>query len=452
MTINHPWSNRSCLLLLLLSVCLLTPGCTPFTFPAQQPVTGGDGSDGKEKITLTVWHDWMGQDSTSATMRSLLDRFQRENPQVELRAQPIIRDVYRSRLKTMASAGELPDVFLIWPDSMTREFVRGGLIQPIDDLLKSQPEWVAGFMPHSFDSFTVDEHKYSVPMSMAPTSFVFYNKAIFDRYDVSVPETWDELMEAVRKFNRNGVTPIALGNKSSWVAQSAIFSTLADRVTGTDWFLNVVAQNEARFTDPTFVNALTRMQQLAKAHAFQENFNYIDHIQMEQLYYRKQAAMLIEGGSVVSNMIAQAPKDVLEATHITLLPDVPGGKGRPMSTSGVVGTGFAVNSQLQGAQREAAFKLIYALAAPEAQRKILNSNTLVSYRLDVDRSVAHPLFVELHQLVNKVTLLPAYETQLTTAAVEALSQGIQELLKGGSPEELAKKLQDTQANVLGKFR
>jgi raffinose/stachyose/melibiose transport system substrate-binding protein len=424
----------------------------PFAVPVHQPVTAGTGADGKGKITLTVWHDWMGQDSTSETMRSLLDRFQKDNPQVELRAQPIIRDVYRSRLKTMASAGELPDVFLIWPDSMTREFVRGGLIQPIDELLKAKPEWSAGFMPHSFDSFTVDDRKYSVPMSMAPSSFVFYNQAIFEQYGVKVPETWDELLDAVHKFNRNGVIPIALGNKSSWVAQSAIFSTLADRVTGTDWFMKVVAQNEARFTDPIFVNALSRMQQLAKSQAFQENFNYIDHIQMEQLYYRKQAAMFIEGGSAVSNLIAGAPKDVLESTHLTLLPTVPEGKGQPMSTSGVVGTGFAVNSELQGAEREAAFKLIYALSDPDAQRKILNSNTLVSYRLEVDRSAAHPLFVELHQLMNKVTLLPSYETQLTTAAVEALSQGIQELLKGGSPEELAKKLQDTQANVLGKFR
>ncbi|MCR8630910.1 extracellular solute-binding protein [Paenibacillus radicis (ex Xue et al. 2023)] len=450
--VKHSWLSWSSGMFILLLICSIGAGCTLVSTPEIQTDTMKGGADGKNKIVLTVWHDWMGQDSTSETMRKLLERFQKDNPHVELRAQPIIRDVYRSRLKTMASAGELPDVFLIWPDSMTREFVRGGLIQPIDDLLKAKPEWTAGFMPRSFDSFTVDGSKYSVPMSMAPSSFIFYNQAIFDQYGVKVPETWDELLSAIRIFNRQGIIPIALGNKSSWVAQSAIFSTLANRVTGTGWFMDVLGQNGARFTDPIFVNALSRMQELAKAQAFQSNFNYIDHIQMEQLYYQKQAAMFIDGGSAVSNLIAGAPKDVLETTHITLFPTVAGGKGLPLSTSGVVGNGFAVNRQLQGEQREAAFKLIYTLSDREAQRSILNSNTLVSYQLEVDRKKAHPLFVELHQLTNKVTLLPAYETQLTTAAVEALSNGIQELLKGGSPDELAKKLQDTQANVLGKFR
>ncbi|TVY10983.1 hypothetical protein [Paenibacillus cremeus] len=72
--------------------------------------------------------------------------------------------------------------------------------------------------------------------------------------------------------------------------------------------------------------------------------------------------------------------------------------------------------------------------------------------MEVDRSHAHPLFVELHELTKQVTLLPSYETQLTTAAVETLSDGLQELMKGGSPETLAQKLQNTQTSVLGKLR
>ncbi|MCS7460702.1 extracellular solute-binding protein [Paenibacillus doosanensis] len=399
-----------------------------------------------------MWHDWAGQDSTSERFRALLDKFAEDNPEIELRVQSIIRDAYRSRLKTMAAADELPDVFLIWPDSMTREFANAGFIQPIDSLLRQKSEWAGSFMAHSFDSFTVDGKKYSVPMTMSPTSFVFYNQELFDKYEVGVPATWDELLAAIKVFNRNGITPIALGNKSSWVAQSTIFSTLADRVTGTDWFMHVLSQNNARFTDQEFLDALTKMRQLVKAGAFQDNFNYIDNMQMEQMYYRKQAAMFIEGGWAVGNLIDSAPKDVLEHTHLALLPTIPGGKGKPMSTSGVVGNGFAVNSKLEGDKLDAAFRLIYAMASPSAQRQILDSNTLVSYRMEVDRTIAHPLFVELHELMMGVTLLPSYETQLTTAAVETLSDGLQELMKGGSPEILAQKLQNTQASVLGKLR
>lgn len=429
---------------------LIFSGCS--VVPEPDPPAAGTADHGQHKVSISVWHDWTGQDSTSERFRALLDKFAKENPEIELHVQSIIRDVYRSRLKTLAAADELPDMFLIWPDSMTREFVNAGFIQPIDPLLKQRTEWAGGFMAHSFDSFTVEGKKYSVPMTMSPTSFVFYNQELFDKYGVKVPSTWDELLTAVKLFNQNGITPIALGNKSSWVAQSTIFSTLADRVTGTDWFMNVLSQNNARFTDREFLDALTRMQQLVKMRAFQDNFNYIDNLQMEQMYYRKQAAMFIEGGWAVSNLIAGAPKDVLAHTHLALLPPVPGGKGKPMSTSGVVGNGFAVNSKLTGDKLDAALRLIYAMASPSAQRQILDSNTLVSYRMEVNPSIAHPLFVELHELMSEVTLLPSYETQLTTAAVEMLSDGLQEMMKGGSPEALAQKLQSTQASVLGKLR
>ncbi|SDO39806.1 raffinose/stachyose/melibiose transport system substrate-binding protein [Paenibacillus sp. yr247] len=433
---------------ILVAICYLIAGCTS----AASPVPSAQADAEPKKIKLTVWHDWAAQDSASDTMRELLSQFQKDNPQIELRVQSVIPDAYRSRLKTMAAADELPDVFLIGPDSMTREFVRGGLIQPIDDFLKANSKWAEGFEPRSFDSFTVEDKKYSVPMTISPTSLVFYNQAIFDQYSVPIPQTWEELIQAISTFNKHGVIPIALGNKSAWVAPSSIFSTLADRITGTGWFMDVMSQSGAKFTDRPFMDALAKMQQLARARAFQDNFSFIDSKQMEQMYFRKQAAMFIEGGWAVGSLIAEAPKDVLESTHITLLPAIHGGKGEPMATSGVVGKGFALNAKLEGERRDAALKLIYTMASPEAQRKILNGHMLVSYRIDVDRTAAHPLFIELHDLMKKVKLLPAYETQLTTAAVETLNEGIQELFKGGSPGTIAQKLQDTQANVLGKFR
>lgn len=431
---------------MLLTGCAIGPGQDP------PPVTRVDGDRDPSQVTLTLWHDWTGQDAMSETMRELLGRFQREHPSIEVRPQAIPRDVYRTRIKTMAAADELPDVFLLSPDAMTREFVGGGLIQPVDELLEAEEVWTGGFLPHSLEPFTVNGRIYSAPLSLAPSSFIFYNRDLFEQYGAKVPETWDELLQAIRIFNRNGIIPIALGNKASWVAQACLFSALAERVTGTDWFVKALTQDEARFTDPVFIEALSRMQELVRERAFQDGFNYIDNVQMKQLYVRKQAAMFVEGAWAVGHLIAQAPPDVLASTGIALLPGVPGGKGNPRSTSGVIGAGLALNRSLEGARKEAAFKLIYALSGPEAQRSILRSNTLVSYRLDLDRAEAHPLFAELHQLMRQTPLSPAYDSQLTTAAADILNESIAELLKGGRPQDAAQKIQDAQASALGKFR
>lgn len=56
-------------------------------------------------------------------------------------------DGLKTRLRTVAAADEMPDLFVMWPDAMTKEFVKGDLLQPIDDELNANPDWKNGFIP-----------------------------------------------------------------------------------------------------------------------------------------------------------------------------------------------------------------------------------------------------------------------------------------------------------------
>ncbi|MDF2963413.1 MAG: extracellular solute-binding protein [Paenibacillus sp.] len=408
------------------------------------------GGASNEKVKLSVWHNWTGQDAKGIAMRKILDDFKAQHPEVELEVEGLPTDGLKTRLRTVAAADEMPDLFVMWPDAMTKEFVNGNLLQPIDEFLNSKPEWKNNFIPNALDGYTVDGKIYSVPMNLAPSSFIYYNQAIFDKHGVKVPKTWDELKTAIDTFNKNNVIPMALGNKANWVAQSTIFSTIGDRVTGTEWFLKAAAQDGAKFTDPEFIKALTVLQDLGKSKAFQDGFNSIDENQMMQLYFQGKAAMFMDGGWALANLVNNAPKEVLDTTHITILPAVDGGKGNAQSTAGVVGTGMGMSKKVSGAKKEAANQLLYALAGPEGQKATLGSSTLVSYKIDVDKAKAHPLFVELNELMKNVKIVPVYDSKLSSAAVEAANNGLQELLMGGNPEAIAKKIQDAQAGAVRK--
>jgi raffinose/stachyose/melibiose transport system substrate-binding protein len=303
-------------------------------------------------------------------------------------------------------------------------------------------------LPNSFDDFTFDGKTYSAPMGLSPTSILYYNKTILTENGLTVPKTWDELLNAVKVLKEKNIIPIALGNKAPWLAQSSILSSLADRVTGTEWFDKAVAQDGAKFTDPEFVQALTYLQQLGTTGAFQEGFNAIDTTQMEQLYAQGKAAMIIEGGWAVTNLVATAPKDVLAATGVAVLPSIPNGKGDPNSVSGAIGVGPALSSKVEGAKKDIANQLILALAGPEAQKTTLEANQLVSFKVDLDKSKVEPLFADLYNLVNSVKRTPVYDSKLTSAATEAVNNGLQELLLGAKPEEIAKKIQDAQEQGL----
>ncbi|MNW18539.1 hypothetical protein D3C71_2181380 [compost metagenome] len=49
-----------------------------------------------------------------------------------------------------------------------------------------------------------------------------------------------------------------------------------------------------------------------------------------------------------------------------------------------------------------------------------------------------------------VKISPVYDSKLSSAAVDVINNGLQELLMGSSPESVAKKVQDAQAGALGK--
>ncbi|MCR8642487.1 extracellular solute-binding protein [Paenibacillus sp. N1-5-1-14] len=419
------------------------------------PAASGAPSETKApagaKVKLSLWHNFTGEDLRAKAMRGIIEQYQKDHPNVDLEIQAIPPDGYKARLKTVAAGNEMPDVFIMQPGTITREFVSGELIQPVNDLLDSKSEWKNGFMPNAFDDFTVDGKTYSAPMGLSPTSILYYNKKIFEQNGLKPPTTWDELLQAVDTLKKKNLIPIALGNKANWVAQSCIISSLGDRVTGSDWFRKAVKQDGAKFTDPEFVKALTYLQDLGKAGAFQEGFNSIDGTQMEQLFIQGKAAMMIEGGWGVTNLAGNSSKEFLDSVGATILPSIPGGKGDPQSTSSAVGSGLGLSKKVAaGDQKKAAHDLIYAMSGPEAQKKTLESNNLVSYKVDLDKSKVSSLFAEVYELMSRVKRTPVYDGYLTSAGTDAVNNGLQELLLGAKPEDVAKKIQDAQAKALGK--
>ncbi|MGN7454908.1 extracellular solute-binding protein [Paenibacillus pasadenensis] len=406
-----------------------------------------DSGAGGGKVKLTLWHNFAGDDARAKTVRAKIDEFAAAHPEIELDAQAIPVDGYRQRLSTVAAADEMPDVFLSYAGSHIKGFQESGLVQPIQELLDAKPEWKDSFLPGAFDGSTFDGATYTAPLAMSATSFLYYNAELFQQHNVAVPKTWDELMAAVDTFNKAGITPIALGNKAPWVAQSTILGSLADRVTGTDWFKKAVAQDGAAFTDAPFVEALGYFKQLVDADAFDKGANTIDNTQAEQVFIQGKAAMMVSGAWTLTNL-ATTPEDTLKKIEVTVLPAIAGGKGDANTISGGPGAGFALSKKVEGDRKQAAFDLIYAISGPDAQKAIAESNSMVMYKTDVDSSKVTSLYYKAFELVKTVGITPVYDAYLSAEAGEAINNGLQEIMMGAAPDAVAKNLQDAQARSL----
>lgn len=402
----------------------------------------GVGAQAKVKLSIMHFHTEESKDTDAVTFHEMVKNFKTEHPEIELELEILDLDSYYMKIKTLAAANELPDVFVI-RSSMVNTFAQNGLIEPLNDEL-AQDDWKDGFVNGAFGDFLRGEEIYGIPYSIGSTSLIYYNKEIFAEAGVKgFPETWEEFKVAIRKINNAGYIPIALGNKGKWVAGSCIISTLADRFTGTNWFYSVLNRDGAKFTDPEFVNALAALQELAQIGAFNPDMNSIDANQQKTLYYNQKAAMFIEGHWAINSIMEQAPESVIKATEISIIPAVPGGKGEQIAMSSGSGMGFQINPALKGEKKEAALNFIKAVTGEEYSSLLIENNGTPVFKTgDYNQSKISRLKNDYMKLAQKTKFTPVYDLHLSPSIIEVMNSGMQELLLDIiTPEELAERIQ-----------
>lgn len=402
-----------------------------------------NAANNPKKVKFNLWHSFVGADQRAKFMDVILAQFKDKYPEIEIVEQEIPRDQYQTKLKTQAAAGQLPEAFLIWPNAMTREFANANLISDINDLLKANPDWKNGFIPRALDEFTVNGKTYSAGLGVSVTSIVFYNKALFDKYGLSFPKTYEELKNVVNVFKNNGIIPITVGNKPKWPVQSSIFSLMANRETGSEWLDKVLAKQGAKFTDAEFIRALTKLKELTDLGAFNKDYNSLDDVQMRDYFYKEQAAMVITGSWILPDMIDRMPAEVQKKIELGVLPAFEGGKGNQIAISGVSSTGIAISAKATRQQKDAIKKLIMFLTDENAQRLYTIYNIPVSSKnVNIDPSKVHPLYAKMVDLIKKHPMVTVYDSALNSELTEIVNNGLQAIMIGQlKPEELAKQLQ-----------
>jgi raffinose/stachyose/melibiose transport system substrate-binding protein len=398
-----------------------------------------------DKVKISLWHSFVGADQRAEFMAKRMAQFVAANPDIIVDEQKIPRDQYQTKLKTLAAAGELPDGFLIWPNAMTKEFASAKLLADINSVVAKETKWSGSLLPRALAEFTFDGKTYSAGLGVSITSMLFYNKALFQKYGVKVPTTYDELKAAVKTFSAKGIIPIAHGDKAKWPIQSEIFSVVANRETGTQWLDDVLAKKGAKFTDKSFVDALSVMKELADLGAFNKDYNSIDDVQMRAYFYRGEAAMMIIGSWVLPDIIANAPAELKQNVEITVFPAIAGGKGDPAVMTGVSSTGIAINAKASPAQKAALAKLIMFLTDDDAQKMYMDYNIPVSSQSVVpDLSKVDPLYAKMVALMKAHPLVTVYDSALNSEQTDILNNGLQGVMLGVTKSaDLAQKLQAT---------
>src|SRR5206468_11211125 len=122
---------------------------------------------------------YAGNPAETDLMKTLVDDFNRANPDVVVTYEPVPGQYYPKML-TMLVSNTAPDVFYLDILAFRPFLAKKKILRPLDDLVaRSHALRRADFVPELIDAFTDADHVYGIPKDFN-TLALFYDKTMFD--------------------------------------------------------------------------------------------------------------------------------------------------------------------------------------------------------------------------------------------------------------------------------
>ena len=145
---------------------------------------------------------------------------------INVEIEPVVWDQMHSLLQARIAVNTMPDLL----DFKGQDIKTYGSEGQLMDL--TGQAWLESVPASARENLKVDGKELSLPYS-ALFQGVFYNREIFAKYNISIPKTYAELMQAAAKLKAAGVTPFAahfmdtwnVGNITMQFAMAEVFNT-----------------------------------------------------------------------------------------------------------------------------------------------------------------------------------------------------------------------------------
>jgi len=425
---------------LLLSIALLglavvaVAGCGGSSGGSSDQPTAVTAGNEKIEGTLSFWYV-PTDPSVGEWWEGFAADFEAEHPGVTIDITRNSVDNYQAKTLAAFSSGDQPDTIAMDTGEYLQKFVRAGYIADISklaDFSYYNPAAVKVLTSPSGQVWGVPEYTFVISL--------WRNTGLFKKYGVAVPKDWDELLAACDTFNKAGVTPIAFGDggEDQWTA-GHWFSALLYQYAGAG--ADVAAtygEGGASWEDPEFIEAATRLRELADAGCFPDGFSGLNYSQMSALFQRNEAAMIFTGtwfGAEVAGA---------EGVTVDVVP-APDGTDAAHSTfegEGVLAGVSAIVASEEAAEQKPALVKAFLDAFGAATNEYAAENNLLSVSKDPEAGGGSVEADQTQLLQSAKDLVTVTDVALPAQVIDDYYENLQALLAGDqSPEEFGKSME-----------
>lgn len=182
--------NRRLLVSMVLVMCVGIGAA----FASGQSEESGDGV-----TTVTVLSSTILESPEGTVEQELADAFMDANPDIEIEFVGTPMNQAFSRITTLATADELPDIFLNTPEFHTQANDLG-ITADLEELFGA--EFISGFYEGALEEATVDGRLQFLPWFQIPMG-LFYRIDWLEEAGLAPPQNWEEFLEVAKAMTRD---------------------------------------------------------------------------------------------------------------------------------------------------------------------------------------------------------------------------------------------------------
>ena len=178
-----------------------------------------------------------------AAIQAVMDGFSKANSGTTVKINTIDHNTFQENINNYLQ-GSPDDIFTWFSGYRMRFFADKGLAGDVSDVWAN----MSGMSDALKKASTGDDGKqYFVPATYYPWA-MFYRKSVFKDKGYEVPKTVDDLNALGAQMKKDGLVPIAFGDKDGWPAMGT-FDQLNLRINGYDFHVSLMAGKES-WADP----------------------------------------------------------------------------------------------------------------------------------------------------------------------------------------------------------
>ncbi|WP_461218095.1 ABC transporter substrate-binding protein [Lapidilactobacillus salsurivasis] len=418
-------------------------GATLLSACGGSPSSKDAGNDSAKNEELSIMLSGSESDAFVDGYRKMIDKFNKINEYgVTVKPEFLSSSDYKTKLTTMMASDSESDIIFTYELGYLENFVNGGKIVNLQKYLDKDKEWADSFNDGTIEQLTYDGDAYGIPTAQS-IAVMYYNKAIFDKYGLTIPNTYDEYLKICETLKNNGVTPVALASTAddAWLVSQYI-QQLSNGIAGNKLFENLKA-GSGKWNDKAMVQAGELFQKEVSKGYYEDGFTGVGATEAEALFQTGQTAMYFNGTWEVANLdnpdICEVAADVRSFT----MPPVT--KKNADVSVGSLDNSFAITKNCKNVDAAVAF-LKFWCNEDNATKLLYDYGKMPSTSVTVDKSKISALSKEILARFDEQKALTPWFDRMDTDLGNEFNNSSIAIANGDNPQKIFDKLQEYAAS------